>query len=457
MSGNFSRLIIAAGFCAVALLTFNCKPDNPDPGTTDDPVELVPVVPTVEVNQDWIYYSGKPVFEIHVENPNEVEVEATASIRISTDKKKEYLTFTATDKIPAGGTKVMNVSPDEKIPAGFYKARIAVNDVFARTFVFGVDPEEIVSAPDKQADFDEFWDATIAELEAVDMDATLTEIPSRGNSNAKTYFVEFKSLPDGPGTEPAVIHGYYIEPQDGQKHPVLMHYYGYDDLKNQSKLYCPSGTGKFAEFYLSTRGQIINNRVASKREDGIDIDFTNTYGDWFAFNFGQRDAYYYRGAFMDCVQGIRFMATRETSDMDNVFAEGKSQGGAFSYAAAALSPIPLRAIAPGVAFLGDFPDYFNIVDWPANVAKSNKGDMTDEEMYAFLSYFDTKNLATRISCSIIGNIGLQDTTCPPHTNIAPFNNALTSDKEMHYYPKMGHDIPKDWESKYMAYFRARVK
>jgi cephalosporin-C deacetylase len=266
-----------------------------------------------------------------------------------------------------------------------------------------------------------------------------------------------QSLPDGPSGDPVLIHGYYLEPQDGKKHPVIMHYYGYDDLHPSSdRIFCPTGSSDYAEFYLSTRGQIINNRKADQRSDGIDMDFSNTYGDWFAFNFGQRDAYYYRGAFMDCVQGIRFMATRACSDMNNVFAEGKSQGGAFSYAAAALSPYPLRAIAPGVAFLGDFPDYFQIVDWPANVAKQKKGSMSDEEMYRFLSYFDTKNLATRIQSAVMANICLQDVTCPPHSNIAPFNNLSNPDKEVYFYPLYGHDIPAGWDSKFMAFFKKHV-
>ena len=85
--------------------------------------------------------------------------------------------------------------------------------------------------------------------------------------------------------------------------------------------------------------------------------------------------------------------------------------------------------------------------------------MSDDEMYAFLSYFDTKNLATRISCPIMANMGLKDVTCPPHTNIAPFNNALTpaSEKEMHYYAEMGHDIPKGWDAMVKKFFKAHMK
>jgi cephalosporin-C deacetylase len=143
--------------------------------------------------------------------------------------------------------------------------------------------------------------------------------------------------------------------------------------------------------------------------------------------------------------------------MSNLFAEGSSQGGAFSYAAAALSDYPFTAIAPCVAFLGDFPDYFDIVSWPGSTARENQGSMTDEEMYAFLSYFDTKNLATRINAAVMACSGLQDGTCPPHTNLAPFNNLPTQDKVMYYYPEMKHEIPSDWSGKYYKFFKERIK
>ena len=153
---------------------------------------------------------------------------------------------------------------------------------------------------------------------------------------------------------------------------------------------------------------------------------------------------------MDAVQAVRFMATRKTSDMSKLFAEGSSQGGALCYACAALSDYPFTAITPNVAFLGDFPDYFKIVDWPGSSYKSaaKKAGLTDEEMYAFLSDYDTKNLATRISCAVLATSGLKDGTCPPHTNIAPFNNLQTPavDKEYHFYPEMTHDYPKNWYS-----------
>ena len=124
-----------------------------------------------------------------------------------------------------------------------------------------------------------------------------------------------------------------------------------------------------------------------------------------------------------------------------------------------LSDFPFTAIAANVAFLGDYPDYFDIVSWPGNVAKDNQGSMTDEQMYAFLSYYDTKNLATLIpaTCAVLASSGLQDGTCPPHTNFAAYNNLKTKDKEMVIGPKMQHSYPDGWSSKMNNFFRHRMK
>lgn len=423
-----------------------------------DKSTLLPLTLSVPVTGDWVF-SGKPSVTIHVQNDNEEDVNCNASVTIVTDKLAAVTELSKSETVTAGSNGDIVLTTDDDLPAGFYKATCTVNGTLAREFFFAVSPTDIISAPDKQADFDTFWQTAKEQLAAIDINATLTEIPSKSTSARKVYLVEMQSVPDGLTGEPVTIRGYYCEPTDGKKHPVVMHYQGYDSGYRPGgegvTPYCPSGDANpdMAEFILSTRGQSVNNRLGSEREDGLG-DFTNTYGDWFAFNFGQKDSYYYRGAYMDCVRAIQFMATRETSDMQNLYAEGQSQGGAFTYAAAALSGYTFNAIAPAIPFMGDFPDYFDITNWPASVARENQGTMTDEEMFAFLSYFDTKNLAKMVSCPVITSIGLQDNICPPHTNIAPYNNVQTAaaDKQIVYNPELGHQVNGDWYTTYMDFF-----
>ena len=462
MKKIFSILVMAA-----AMLIACNEPEPPTPGNedennqTEEPVELQKFKLSVPVTDNWVWES-KPNIIIKVENPNSVAVTATAKVQLYTDLGKKLDAITKDVEFPANKTTEVALTTPEDLAPGIYKAVCSVKGKSARTFFFAISPEKIISAPDMQPDFNEYWEsakATLPNLE--ECEPILTEIKSKSSAAEKVYLVELKSTPDTPNGEPVTVRGYYVEPQDGEKHPVIFHFYGYDDQNPTSKASCPSGGSKadYAEFYFSIRGQMLNNRKASQREPDGQGDFVNIYGDWFAYQFGDLDGYYYRGAFLDCVQAVRFMASRPTSDMNNLFAEGSSQGGALCYATAALSDYPFTAIAPNVAFLGDFPDYFQIVSWPGNTAKANQGSMSDEEMYRFLSYFDTKNHATRIgeNTAVWATSGLQDGTCPPHTNLAPFNNLIGSDKKMNIYPEMQHAYPSSWSSDINKFFKERIK
>ena len=465
MSKKYSILLI--GLMAMVLVACGgCKGPaaTPEPDVTPsvDPTPAVEpdlslIKQSVPVTDNWVW-SGKPDITVRIENGNAVAVKVGVKVKFLTDKKTAVETFADSVDVAAKEAVDYKVTTTDNLEPGFYRAQCTVNGKTAKNFIFGIDPFKIVSAPDKQADFDQFWQTAKDQLAAVDMNAKLTEIADKSSAKRKVYLVEMYSVPDGLSGEPVLVRGYYCEPQDGQKHPVIMHYYGYDTQGSKAKCECPAGgSSDYAEFYLSHRGQYLNNRPAGTNP-GVDEATVNIYGDWFSYHFGDKDSWYYRGAFMDVVQSIRFMATRETSDMSKLFAEGSSQGGALTYAAAALSDYPFSAIAANVAFLGDYADAMDIGGLAAETAKRCKGSMSDEEMLAFLSYFDTKNLTPRISCAVLGSSGLQDDVCPPRTNVVPFNNLATpeSEKEYLFGPEMGHSYPGSWYSKMDKLFKSKM-
>ena len=433
--------------------------------------ELKPLTLNVPVtNVNWVFEGDTtPFFYVGIVNPYTTAIDARIVMDVATDKMAYVTSVSKTVGVQGNNAQRIEELKVEGLQPGIYHATITVNDELARGFYFAVNPTQIVSAPDKQSDFDTYWATAKQQLAQVPINATLTEIPAKSGARRKVYLVEMQSIADGLSGDPVTIRGYYAEPQDGKKHPVLIHYQGYDSEYrpggDSATPWCINAkwdteeSGNFAEFILSNRGQSVNNRPASGRDDGIQKDFTNIYGDWFAYQFGNKDAYYYRGAYMDCVRAIDFLASRDACDMQNLFAEGQSQGGAFTVAAAALSDYQFNAIAPAITFMGDFPDYFEITSWPGYVAFQNKGTMTDAEMYAFMSYFDTKNLATNITSPYITSIGLQDNVCPPHTNIAPYNNAQTpaADKDIVYNPELQHQTTSDWGETYMTFFKKYMK
>ena len=191
----------------------------------------------------------------------------------------------------------------------------------------------------------------------------------------------------------------------------------------------PSSNPQMIEFMLCVRGQAFNRKPGEK-------------DDWCTRGLEDKEKYYYRGAFADAVRAIDFVCSLEKTDTDRVFANGESQGGALTLAAASLDG-RLKAIAPSAPFLCDYPDYFALADWPGNWFKdaAEEKGISKEDMFRTLSYFDIKNFTDRIKCPVIMAIGLQDTVCPPHTNFAGFNNIRT-EKSWICYPLAGHNV---WE------------
>ncbi|MBO5405252.1 MAG: acetylxylan esterase, partial [Paludibacteraceae bacterium] len=259
--------ILFAALVFTATMMASCEPINggvtPEEPKDTIPVKLDPLKQSVPVTDNWVF-DTKPAITIHIENPNAVAVEAKVIAKITTDLKKAVTSIEKVVEVPANGTLDVPVTTPEDLAPGFYRAHCIVNNKGARTFNFGISPEKIVSAPDKQPDFDEYWAAAKEQLDSIDMNAQLTLLEKKSTDKRKIYLVELQSVPDSPDGDPVIVRGYYAEPQDGQKHPVIMHFYGYDSQNATSWPPCPGGNdSEYAEFFFSIRGQMLNNRGAT--------------------------------------------------------------------------------------------------------------------------------------------------------------------------------------------------
>lgn len=386
-----------------------------------------------------------PTVTVNVKNPDATPTAASVTLSLQTDTKRPFSEVTK-DVTLAGGDSIQVVFDTLQLTPGFYQATVILDGNKLQPFNLGYDPTAIESPTDRQPDFEAFWKSALKELAGVAPEYKLTRDPWRSSANKNVYLVEMKSLPDSTGGEPVTIRGFYSEPTAPGKYPALITYQGYDGGTSQIYYGNPDDKPGWIEFYLSTRGQLLDNRGESK----------NRYGDWFAWNFGDKDKYYYRAAFMDVVRAIDFITSREKTDTTRVYSQGQSQGGAFTVASAALGGGRIKGIAPAVTFLGDYPDYFKIVHWPAEVAlrcQKQKG-MSDEEMYRFLSYFDVKNLAPWVKCPVLASFSLQDPVCPPHTNFASFNLFDTDKKRYIIQSELGHWVPGSWYGQFMDFFHS---
>lgn len=313
-------------------------------------------------------------------------------------------------QVEAGEDSVLTVALG-KLKPGFYEVRLRDSI----RFNIGVRPDEVKSPVDAPDDMREFWDVTLSNLKQIPLEAAWEPVPEASNEVRESYRISYESFGG------ATAGGLLCIPVKPGKYPVHIQYMGYGaDVYN----FDPSANPERIDFLVSVRDQ------------GI---FRDSEARWIDRGLDSRENFYYRGAFADAVRAIDFIATLDKADMDHVVAYGESQGGALTVAAAALDH-RIKAIAPAVPFLGDYRDYYKIVWWPVHEVMDtvDAQGLDREEVYDMLTYFDIKNLAQWVECPAYMAWGLQDPTCPPHTNFAIYNNLGSREKHFWCVPTCGH-------------------
>ena len=376
---------------------------------------------------DWTFNDDKNVkFEVFPANKTFEISQFQLICKITTDDYRpiDSLNYTIDYKTDKGFSKIISFTPPEP---GFYRITLyGIKDGRKSDdlkFNIGYNPEKIISQTDMAPDFEDFWQKTLSDLKQINPHFKMSLIEDKEPSPKRIYHVEMYSLGN------VKIEGYYAVPKQKGKYPAVIRFLGYGadaNLPNSEDL------PNYCEFVLSVRGQGIQKN-------------NNPYGEWVTYGLNDKADYYYRGAYMDLIRGMDFLCSRPEVDNTKVFAEGGSQGGAFTLALCALDD-RVCAAAPYIPALTDFRDYFKISPWKHEMFQTylqNNPRHTWEDIYQTLSYFDIKNLVSKIKCPIIMGIGLQDNVCPPHINFASYN-LIKSPKKYFIYPDKEHAVGDKW-------------
>ncbi len=324
---------------------------------------------------------------------------------------------------------------------GFYKATLSLESKMGNikhNFNFGYEPEKIVSPADPQPDFAEFWQRAKAELATVDPQYKLIRIDSLCTEKQNVYLVEMRSLGN------ALIRGWYRVPVKPGRYPAIMQVQGY------SSVMVPS----YVNYGDDVIGFGLNIRGHGNSRDDVNPGFPG----YILYNLEDKEKYIYRGAYMDCVRAVDFLCSRPEVDASRIAVEGASQGGALTFATAALNNDRIAVCAPQVPFLSDFRDYFKVAVWPGNEFVElidQKKKLTWDEAFYTLSYFDIKNLAPMIKAPMLMGAGLMDEVCPPHINFAAYN-LVTAEKKYIVYPYAGHGLPDHFYNAKMDWIRSKL-
>ena len=362
-----------------------------------------------------------------ITNESDQTIDGVVKVEIITDKSESV--YSKEDRTKLKPSSSINFDYDPKnIQPGFYSFLVSFESQAAnktsKTF-FGVKPEQIISPTDRAEDFEEYWSEAKKELSEVDPQFKLIRQDSLCTAEREAFLVEMRSLGN------VLVRGWYVRPVEPGVYPAILHVQGYGSTMTIESTY--QGNDMIA-LALNIRGH-------GNSKDDVDP------GEYYILhNIENKDEYIYRGAYMDCIRAMDFLWSQPEVDTTKIIVEGGSQGGALSFATAALDNERIALCVPHIPFLSDFKDYFEIAIWPGEEVKNyvkNNPDSNWETIYNTLSYIDIKNLAPLVKAPVFMGVGLMDDVCPPHINFAAYNN-LNVEREYVVYPESDHHISPDF-------------
>jgi cephalosporin-C deacetylase len=288
------------------------------------------------------------------------------------------------------------------------------------------------SAAAEPENFDAFWDKTLQEARAYDLDVRFEPVVT-GLTTVEVYDVTFA----GFGGQP--VKGWLRLPAGATGPlPVVVEFIGYGGgrgLAHEHLLWASTGR---AHFVMDTRGQGSGWAVGDTPDP---VGSAPAFPGQMTRGVDDPQNYYYRRVFTDAVRAVEAARAHPLTDPARTAVTGISQGGGIALAVGGLVP-DLAAVAPDVPFLCDFPRATTLTDRDpyreiGNYLKTHRG--RTEQVMRTLSYFDGVHFAARGSAPALFSAALEDQTCPPSTVFAAFNAWAHQDKTIEVYDFNDHE------------------
>ena len=333
---------------------------------------------------------------------------------------------------------------------GFLRCRVTFTPepkrVFRGVAAAGISPLKIqpsVPAPD---DFDAFWNDQKAQLARLPMEPKLTPV-KQGDAAIECFDIQIQCLGGAP------VSGYFARPKGAEPKscPAILWVHG-AGVRSSSLGAAVRGAklgmvsmdinahgipnGKPAQYYAElNKGRLRGYRHAGRES---------------------RDTCYFRGMYLRLVRAIDFLTAQPEWDGQVMAVTGHSQGGGQSIVAGGIDS-RVTCIAAGVPAMCDHTGRAagRINGWPKLVPMAPDGKPEPKSLAAS-RYFDAVHFAARCKADAIVSVGFIDTTCPPTTNYAAYNQ-LAGRKQVINEPHMGHAAPRHLHEAFIKFIQEHVK
>jgi cephalosporin-C deacetylase-like acetyl esterase len=254
-------------------------------------------------------------------------------------------------------------------------------------------PEKILPSAPPPDDFDAFWTAKIAQLEAIPPNPQLE--PTDGGKAGVDYFkLQLDNINNSH------VYGQIAKPQKEGKFPavLIVQYAGVYGLPKTNV------TNRAAAGWLALN-IMAHDLPFDQPEDFYKQASQTTLKDYMSIGDEDRDTSYFLRMYLGCYRAVEYLASRPDWDGKTLVVMGTSQGGQQANVPAGCDVTGFR-----IGRASGFPYW-------SNQARTKKNDKIVEVG----RYFDAVNFAARIKCPAMVSMGLLDETCPPSGVLAAVN------------------------------------
>jgi len=320
------------------------------------------------------------------------------------------------------------------------------------------------------ADFDEFWQKTLAEAGEIPLDVRIEPVET-GLRTIDVYDVTFAGyaghpirawlrlprLPrlPRPPHRPAATGERALSGVGGREAlsgvtseralSGIVQFHGYGSGRGHALDDLLWASAGYAHLLMDTRGQG-GGFAGGDTGDPVGSGGPTRPG-FLTRGLESRETYYYRRVFVDAVRAVQMLREHAAVDASRVAVVGASQGGGIALAVAGLIPDDVAALHAQSPFLCDIRRATRITDadpYHELAAYLATHRTSAESAFTTLGYFDGLGFAARAAAPAWFSAGLMDGVCPPSTAFGAYH-AYAGPKHIDLWSYNGHDAggPED--------------
>ena len=299
------------------------------------------------------------------------------------------------------------------------------------------------------ADFERFWEARMAEADAVTLRWQLVpsdEVPQAQSCGFYDLWFE--------GMGGSKLYAKFLFPRGKKNVPLVLQFHGYPGASRswfEQASFVGMGCAILA---LDNPGQ------GGRSQDANAYVGTTVAGHLVAGLDGPVKDLYYVRLYQNVRIFCRIASQLEGIDANRIFVNGQSQGGGMGIACCALNQDLINRAAILFPFLSDFKAVWEMgADTQAYEGIryymhwfDPRGERLDE-IFGKLAYVDSVNFARFVRCPVLFGSGLADKVCPVPTQFAVYN-VLTCPKRHLLFEGFGHEEIQAFDDTIIDFFDA---